>query len=168
MLRGHREELLAALGHIAGRAEWGIKLYLAQADAPGDPTTGGTDGTTKMADTTTGHARPGTAYLLCRKVRREDLERAVSRAAAAAEQIHATLAATAVESARHPLQSAEASGRREPMVLNGAYLIEDSRRAAFDAAVDALVADHAELRMEMTGPWPPYSFSGVAAWPEGG
>ena len=83
-----------------------------------------------------------------------------------AQQIHAALAKTAAASTCHPLQTSEASGRREPMVLNAAYLVEDDSLSALEATVSTLAAGHPELRIEVTGPWPPYSFSSVGPAPE--
>jgi hypothetical protein len=157
MLGARRGEFLDALDRIAGCAEWGVKLYVAQAASDASPT-----------PTDTADDRPGTAYLLRRQQHHRDREQNLRRAADDAQQIHSSLAAFAAESTLHPLQSAEASGRRAPMVLNGAYLVDDGHLAAFDTAVDAVVEDHPELRLELTGPWPPYSFSSVGTEPEQG
>jgi hypothetical protein len=45
------------------------------------------------------------------------------------------------------------------MVLNGAYLVDDVRAADFEELVVQLRADHPGVRLEVTGPWPPYSFA---------
>ena len=155
MLRERGGKLLRTLGQLAGRSEWGVKVYadLRSTDA--------FDGAS-IAD----EQHPGTAYLLRRKAQQEDRHRALRQAGEEAQQVHVALAATAAASTCHPLQTSEASGRREPMVLNGAYLIEDDRRPALEAKVDALAADHPRLRLEVTGPWPPYSFSDVGSEPE--
>lgn len=150
MLRAQHGELLGALGRIAGRTEWGVKVYVAEPSAPDSE-----------PDPATDEQRPGTAYLMRRKARHEDHREALRHAMDQAQQVHAALAATAAASTQHPLQTTEASGRREPMVLNGAYLVDDAGLPALEAAVDALAADHPGLRLEVTGPWPPYSFSGV-------
>jgi hypothetical protein len=47
------------------------------------------------------------------------------------------------------------------MILNAAYLVADDRDGDFAAAVDSLAAGHPALRLEITGPWPPYSFAGL-------
>ena len=64
-----------------------------------------------------------------------------------------------MDSRLHPPQSAQLSGRSESMVLNAAYLLDDDRAAGFAAAVEALSDRHPRLRLELTGPWPPYSFT---------
>jgi len=47
------------------------------------------------------------------------------------------------------------------MVLNVAYLLDDTRADDFAAAVAALADQHPGVRLELTGPWPPYSFAGT-------
>ena len=157
MLQARRDELSAALARIAGSTEWGIKLYLA--DQPAAELDG---------DRPDEQERPGTAYLLRRKAQRDDRLRAREQAVDAADRIHDALAAVAAESTRHPLQTPQASGRCEPMLLNGAYLVPDERLPAFDKVIASCAADHGELSVEVTGPWPAYSFADVGGLPEGG
>lgn len=47
------------------------------------------------------------------------------------------------------------------MVLNGTYLVDDERRDEFADAVAAARTQFDGLQLELTGPWPPYSFAGV-------
>jgi hypothetical protein len=47
-----------------------------------------------------------------------------------------------------------------PTLLNAAYLLDASAVVTFTAAVAGLATAHPELRVELTGPWPPYSFAG--------
>ncbi|WP_431683171.1 GvpL/GvpF family gas vesicle protein [Kitasatospora sp. KL5] len=150
-LRGAGERLQAALDRVADRDEWGVKAYL-DAPAPDAPTADPPDGAAVADD------RPGTAYLLRRRAQRDDRAHRFEQAHERARQIHAALAALADEATEHPLQSAEASGRAAPMLLNGAYLVEHARAAGFGAAVTELGRRFTGVRMELTGPWPPYSF----------
>ncbi|WP_010596283.1 GvpL/GvpF family gas vesicle protein, partial [Rhodococcus sp. P14] len=53
------------------------------------------------------------------------------------------------------------SGRRDWMVLNGTYLVDDDRADEFARAVEELRKEYRGIRLELTGPWPPYSFAGV-------
>jgi hypothetical protein len=45
------------------------------------------------------------------------------------------------------------------MVLNDAYLVDLDDAEAFARTVQRLADAHAELSIELTGPWPPYSFA---------
>ncbi|MEE1787068.1 GvpL/GvpF family gas vesicle protein [Streptomyces sp. SP17BM10] len=148
LLRERHDELAEALRRIDGRTEWGVKAYLTDRPPAPEEETGPDDGD-----------RPGTAYLLRRRARRQQREETLRQASDDAGSIHAQLAGLAVAAALHPPQSAETSGRAEPMVLNGSYLVDlvDGKRLA-DAVAD-IAEGHPRLRLELTGPWPPYSFA---------
>ncbi|MFG2819595.1 GvpL/GvpF family gas vesicle protein [Kitasatospora sp. NPDC048365] len=148
LLHQHRSTFHAALERIAGRTEWGVKGYLDTTRLPPDDDTG-----------TPSPERPGTAYLLRRRAARDRAGRALDDAAERAGQIHRRLAEYADEATEHPLQSPEVTAVRDPMVLNGAYLVDRSRAQGFaDLLADLRQAHTPALRVELTGPWPPYSF----------
>ncbi|MCG6494198.1 GvpL/GvpF family gas vesicle protein [Kitasatospora sp. A2-31] len=154
VLREHRDELLGALRRIAGRAEWGVKAHLGTTEAPEEPAVGGAD-----------QERPGTAYLLRRRDRRRTREAELQRGYEDAEVVHRVLAASADGAVSHPPQPAEASAGRGPALLNGAYLVDRERQAAFEAALEDCAERFPGLRLELSGPWPPYSFAGPpGAW----
>ena len=77
-----------------------------------------------------------------------------------AQAVHAELTAKAIGTRLHPPQSAQLSGGRRSMLLNAAYLLETADCVTFTAAVAGQASAHPELRVELTGPWPPYSFAG--------
>jgi Gas vesicle synthesis protein GvpL/GvpF len=47
------------------------------------------------------------------------------------------------------------------MVLNAAYLVDENRAESFIERVHAWARDSRELTVEVTGPWPPYSFAAL-------
>ncbi|MGN6335476.1 GvpL/GvpF family gas vesicle protein, partial [Mycobacterium sp.] len=79
---------------------------------------------------------------------------------AAAERIHAALLAHAVDGKRKPASDRSLSGRDAWTVLNGTYLVDTSSLDDFRAAVAAVGEQSAGIELEITGPWPPYSFAG--------
>jgi hypothetical protein len=147
LLEAHREEFGRVLDHIRGRQEWGVKAYAtdpgpakAQASAPG---------------------RPGTAYLMRKREQRDRAGRITSDAAERAQRLHETLTGHAADSRVYPAQDPRLSGRPEPMVLNAAYLLPaDGAGPLRDAAAQF---DSPGLRVELTGPWAPYSFAEVSS-----
>ncbi|BCL14283.1 GvpL/GvpF family gas vesicle protein [Micromonospora sagamiensis] len=160
LLRDRGADLSATLARLAGHQEWGVKGYL----LPGGPAPGDTG--PAVPGTTVGGAEApvaggtgaGAAYLRRRRAQlqaREDGQQVAARSAAA---VHAELAGHATESCRHTPQDRRLSGAAHPMALNGAYLVPVEGLAGFRAAVAALAARHPALRLELTGPWPPYSF----------
>jgi hypothetical protein len=76
------------------------------------------------------------------------------------QAVHADLTAKAKDARLHPPQSPQLSGIQEPMLLNAAYLLDAADGVSFTAAVAGQATAHPELRIELTGPWPPYSFAG--------
>jgi hypothetical protein len=172
-LAERRAALRGALRQVGGRVEWGVKAYAmpeSEMAARGPDGAGGRDGTpsggagaAEARDGGAGAAEArdgGLAYL---RRRREQLTAGrESRAAAigAARALHGALAGQAERARLHPPQAPELSGVRLPMLLNAAYLMPADGTAEFTAAVAAQANAHPELRIELTGPWPPYSFTG--------
>jgi Gas vesicle synthesis protein GvpL/GvpF len=153
LLRERRDELTEVLGRVVGRSEWGVKAY-AIAETPAQEPS--------EADAAAGE-RPGMAYLRRRKQQQQSREQASQRLAERAQQIHAEVSRVAVASRQHPPQDPRLSGHQGTMILNTAYLIDDDRADALAAAVEELRAGLSGIRMEITGPWPAYSFTGLDA-----
>ncbi|WP_405434795.1 GvpL/GvpF family gas vesicle protein [Micromonospora sp. NBC_00617] len=100
--------------------------------------------------------------------RRRKLRTALTLAAAVAAgragAVHVALCEVAVAGRRHAPQDRRLSGVPAPMALNGAYLVDTAALPRFTDLVGALGSRHPGLRLELTGPWPAYSF--VAERPE--
>jgi hypothetical protein len=104
--------------------------------------------------------RTGTAYLMRRRRELASREEAYQAAAAEADHIHATLMRHAVDGKRRPPPDRSLSGRDEVTVLNGTYLVDSDAVELFRKTVAALSMSTSKLSLELTGPWPPYSFAG--------
>ncbi|MEU4893893.1 GvpL/GvpF family gas vesicle protein [Streptomyces sp. NPDC044780] len=148
MLQERREDFTATLRRVTGRTEWGVKAYVDPASFLPDPD-----------EDESGGDSPGTAYLMRRRAQRQDQETAHLRATERAEEIHASLAALAVATAAHPPQDAALAAYEGWMVLNNSYLVPDDRTEEFTDAVTALKERHPTVTLELSGPWPPYSFT---------
>lgn len=144
LLRQRTAEFAAALDRIRGRAEWGVKAFVPPVT---DPPRAALDAPT---------VGPGTSYLLRRRAARDAATQGLRRAADAAEELHEELHAAAVASRRYPPQDPRLTGRRDEMVLNAAYLVEEAAVPEFRRAVENRSVE--ALRLELTGPWAPYSF----------
>jgi hypothetical protein len=144
-----REASLSALERVAGRDEWGVKAYpvsAVEAGAEPEPVPAGAVG-------------PGRAYLQRRQMQLQWQEQSLRAAMAEAEQVYCALVQLAVAGRRHPPQDLRLSGRHEPMVLNAAFLVDTASAGTFALAVKQANAEHSGLELELTGPWPPYSFA---------
>lgn len=136
------------LDRVTGRTEWGVKAYAdISAGQPGSSEPRG--------------ERPGAAYLQRLRRREESREQAKEEALHHAAEVHASLVELADESTAHPPQSRELADYDGVMVLNGAYLVDETRESAFKEKLRELAHGHPKFRFELTGPWPPYSFATI-------
>jgi hypothetical protein len=143
-----REGLDTAFEVIGGRVEWTVKVW--RSDRPAE---------------LPGQARPasGADYLRQRASQAADRDRRRDRVAAAALDVHEELAEVATHAVVSPPHGRDVTGRAESMVLNAAYLVRRDERDVFFAQADRC-ADRwgpEGYVVEVTGPWPPYSFSAL-------
>ncbi|MBO0776713.1 MAG: GvpL/GvpF family gas vesicle protein [Actinobacteria bacterium] len=155
LLAGRQSDFAGALDRVTGRAEWGVKVFPASQPEPAPAEPAGTGAAGSRA------AGAGAAYLSRRRQQLSAAEQSRQAAAASAEHIHAMLARLAAAAQMRAPQAPQLSGLREQMILNGAYLVDENRSEAFTAAAADLAAGCSGVRVELTGPWPPYSFAAV-------
>jgi hypothetical protein len=132
LLADHHTEASASLDRVAGHREWGVRARLAH---PGKPAEVSTEGMS------------GTAYLAMRRDRLAAAARTRRDGSTAAVTLHAALAEHATETVQRTRKSATP-------LLDAAYLVPAGAEPVFHAET----ARHEELDIEVTGPWPPYSF----------
>jgi hypothetical protein len=160
VLDERRADFERALSRVTGRTEWGVKVsatpeaFAGDALGPGDTAAAG-----RPAPAASASDRPGTDYLRRRREDERSRQEGWDRAAAFAEEVHAALASVAVESRRHTPQDPRLSGQAGWMLLNGAYLVDDGRQDRLVAVVDRFDDPEGGVRVELTGPWAPYSFT---------
>ncbi|MFF2779529.1 GvpL/GvpF family gas vesicle protein [Streptomyces sp. NPDC058052] len=146
---------------LRAHAEYGVKLSVppaatgADEPAPADPDAG----TAASAGSAEGDPPgPGRAYLHRRRAQRRARETVHAQARHAASALAEAAALHASEHVRHAPQRSPLSGPYEN-VLNDSYLVADERVDAFRAAVSQVADRFPTLRVDVTGPWAPYSFA---------
>jgi hypothetical protein len=148
LLKEH-EEIETTLRRISGREELEVKAYA-------DP-----KGLANQGDLSHAPAaeRSSRGYLSRRRRQLGARQQGDGLAAAEADRVHAALLRCAVDGKRRPPtgQSPPESGTWT--VLNGTYLVDADVVELFLEAVAALERSTARIRLEVTGPWPPYSFA---------
>jgi hypothetical protein len=154
VLAERREAFTEVLDGITGRTEWGVKVYAGPAAQEPEPEP------EPEPEVPGGGGGAGTAYLRRRQDQRRRRQDAARRVGAQAEAMDAELAGHAAAVRHHPPQDPRLSGRRAMPVLNAAYLVDDERAGGFLEAARSLGARMAGIEVEVTGPWPPYSFIG--------
>jgi hypothetical protein len=146
--------LKRALDRVEGRREWSVKAFAPlpmAAEVPLD--------SHLPAE---GSLGAGAAYLMRRKAEQAQRERAGEVAANLADELHAALSAPAAASRRLTPQDPRLSGLVGTMILNGAYLVDEADGSAFVEEAQRLSMTHPDARLDIRGPWPPYSFVTLA------
>jgi len=145
LLRTRAQDFVAALDRVRGRREWAVKGFVGLTDPP------------SAAAGSTDTLSPGRSYLERRRAERDSHTRHIEDASTEADAIHNRLVKLTLASRRYPLQDRRLSGYRDEMVLNAAYLLPAGAEIEFRRVVDEYHEGH--LRLELSGPWAPYSFA---------
>jgi hypothetical protein len=148
MIEAREEEFRRTLDRLDGRVEWGVKVYAdiapAQPEQPPSKPSSGRD------------------YLRQRRAQTRSHEGMWQKAEAFADRLHRELSEKAEDSRLHAPQNPELSGASGRNMLNAAYLVPRAHSEEFVEMVDSAKDETPGLRVELTGPWAPYSFAGDA------
>jgi hypothetical protein len=133
-------ELTFLLQSFEGTEEWGVKVHMESwPDSPGDD------------PYAVSSSSSGPDGLPVRQPRWQQAE-------ACADKIDRALNGIAIATRRHPAPYPQFDDIEGWLVLNSVYLLDTERAAEFGGLVQRLTEEHAGLRADVTGPWPPYSF----------
>lgn len=151
LLRRETRALSDALAALAGKAEWGVKVFSLgpSVAAPEAELEAGARSGASGAD-----------YLQRRLHEREARAQAAQHVEEAVGDVHQRLGELATDALILPPQRPQASGREGEMVHNGVYLIGEPAQERFHEEVRALADEYGPLGLELetTGPWPAYNF----------
>ena len=152
------DRLAAALAHVRGKREWGVKAF--SDDAALGAWIERTDERAGRLREQIAASPAGSAYFARKKLEQVLREEGAELAAECARRVHEVVAAAASEARANRPQRKEVSGHEGAMILNGAYLVERKREDEFAATAAEVASRYAELgiSMDVTGPWPPYNF----------
>ncbi|NEA63366.1 GvpL/GvpF family gas vesicle protein [Streptomyces sp. SID12488] len=136
----------STLNRLEGHDEWGVKIYAHPPTAtpsPGD------------------RPRSGRDYLRARRTSRDGHDLALRTAADLGARVDRMLAEANLASdvRHHRPQPATLSAKPGENVVNAAYLVPRKHTRSFQDRVEVLAAGTAGVRLEITGPWAPYSFA---------
>ncbi|MGP2442630.1 GvpL/GvpF family gas vesicle protein [Streptomyces sp. JW3] len=148
MMEEREQGFLRTLERLAGRVEWGVKVYVESG--------GGQQAAAQPA----GKPASGRDYLLQRRMRTRAGEDLWQRAEEFAGRLHETLSGRADDARLHTPQNPQLSGAAGRNVLNAAYLVRRDLSEEFVELVDRTKDDAPGIRVELTGPWAAYSFAG--------
>ncbi len=150
LLEQHAAAARQRLAHLDTHREWGVRLTR---EAPGP------DADTTEDEQAERAQMSGTSYLAARREALQRGQRAEQETAALVQQVEEALSEYAVDLAHR------GGGPGSGALADLAYLVPQPRQEAFLDAVERLgreVADE-RLLLDLTGPWPPYSFATLDA-----
>jgi hypothetical protein len=149
LLLNEHEVIDTALRRVSGREELAVKVYT-------DPKSLALQG--DLIHSPAAESLSRTAYMLRRRRQLTAQHEGLRLAAAEADRVHAVLLRCAVD-AKRKQPNERPSGHGPWTVSNGSYLVEGDAVELFMETVSALERSTARVRLEVTGPWPPYSFA---------
>ncbi|MFI7411941.1 GvpL/GvpF family gas vesicle protein [Streptomyces sp. NPDC049627] len=162
MMEAREEDFRRVLDRLDGRVEWGVKVYAetesAASAAPAAPAAPAESGRPESKA-----ALSGRDYLRQRRMQTRAREDVWQAATAFAGRLHEKLSAFAEDSRLHAPQSATLSRASGQNMLNAAYLVPRADSEEFVELVDREKDDAPGIRVELTGPWAAYSFTGEFA-----
>lgn len=160
-LEENEHRFVTALARIAGRSEWGVKVYALSGDPAGTPTATPQPTTVPGASPGPPGSGAGRAYLDRVRGRQQAREDRHDAALRAAELVEVRLREVAVAARRLRPHSTELTGERRAQVLNTTCLVADSRSGELGSLIEELRRDPAlrGVEVELSGPWAPYSFA---------
>ncbi|MET9021745.1 GvpL/GvpF family gas vesicle protein [Actinopolymorpha sp. NPDC004070] len=148
------DRLAAELDRLDGASEWGVKAYV-------EPPDDRTDQVPAYLD----EPATGTTWMVRRReaaAAREAAGRLRGSVAAALEDALAGYVRDVVvrASARVGHPAGHSTAAHTDLAFDGVYLISHSRQEEFDTALGDVARQYAAdgLRVEVSGPWPPYHF----------
>jgi hypothetical protein len=150
LLATHAATARTQLERIGNAREWGVRLVRTLAVDP--------------VPASAGAEVSGTEFLSRRRLALTEAE----RAGAAAERAAGRLEEALEPHTRACLRRGGSPG--SSLLLDLAFLVEPDSEAAVTAALEQLAADEAAngLALELSGPWPPYSFASLTEEVPGG
>lgn len=160
-LRSWYRRIHRYLDEVGHAEEWGLKVYagVGAGGPAGDPSPAEPSEPPRGGDGPPGSGG-GRDYLLEKRRRRDASRRAERRLAALAEGIFEEAGARSQRARRNPVFGTEGGDPRGRMILNAAFLVRRGDVPGFRRRLAGLARAHEVegLRLEESGPWPPYNF----------
>ncbi|MGW1373115.1 GvpL/GvpF family gas vesicle protein [Streptomyces sp. NPDC002446] len=140
------------LSRLEGHVELGVKVHAVPRAAAAAPDATGADPASSLAS-------PGRAYLQRRRAQQRTHREAYRAAGSLVGDVRSRAASLARAVARHRTQQGELAPGTGENLANEAYLVPADRIREFHQALVGLADDAIGVRIEITGPWAPYSFA---------
>ncbi|MFI9646034.1 GvpL/GvpF family gas vesicle protein [Streptomyces sp. NPDC052040] len=150
MLDERKADLTAQLDRLADHEEWGVKVYAEAQPPSAAPASPASPAVAEDA---------GRAYLRRRRHQRQEREDAWRVAEEAVRRTEREARGLAVERTRHRPQQGSLARTPGENIANDAYLVPRRVSGEFRTRMLHAADGLAGVRVEVTGPWAPYSFT---------
>ena len=158
LLKENNVEFKAVLAHLAGKEEWGLKIYCNTGYFK-DALSAGNERIAEIDKEITA-AGKGKAYFL--KKKKDEIIKGVinEKISEYTKDCFERLKVTAVDTRINNILPKEVTEKQEDMVLNAAFLVNNKRIKDLESVLAYLKAKYTNkgLIFDCTGPWPPYNF----------
>ncbi|HUT04004.1 MAG TPA: GvpL/GvpF family gas vesicle protein [bacterium] len=153
----HHGAISRFLGEVDNKAEWALKGFLDRAQAHRSLNSELMAGEKELLASVS----PGKLYFMQRQMAAEVEQQLNQRLKAILTGIWEDLGRYAARFCERKVLSRDATGLDVDMVLNWAFLLSRDSEEVFAACLNRMKAAQAKhgLHFELSGPWPPYSFS---------
>ncbi|MFD7445450.1 GvpL/GvpF family gas vesicle protein [Streptomyces sp. NPDC059909] len=148
VLEAQRDTFAERLSRLAAHVEWGVKIYVEPSSAP-----------VPAEEAPAEELSPGRAYLRTRREQKSVRNTVYQAAQTAAERVETAARRLAADRARHRVQQGELATGAGENIVNDAYLVPRDRADEFRTEVSRAAEGLDGVRVELTGPWAPYSFA---------
>jgi len=165
-LNKHYEQFKATLEKLKGKLEWSLKVYITDKKRF-EQAIKEKNELIKEKEKEIASLPEGMAFFM-----EEELKEIISKEVDEElnnilEALFESLGKQASASSKNRILEKELTGRREPMVLNAAYLISEEKIEDFKKAAEAL---NRQIQangfcLEYSGPWPAYNFTQIESFP---
>ncbi len=157
-LKKHYSQFKQSLGNLAGKQEWGVKVYLNHEAF--DKEIKKVSPVVQEKEKEIASLPEGMAYFM-----QKQIDEAVSKEADKAlqnymENFFETLKKNATIGTKGKILEKELTRKSLPMVLNAIFLVSEQRLEDFIKEIDKLNQEYKPkgFNFEYSGPWPPYNF----------
>jgi hypothetical protein len=160
MLRDRRTQLTEVLARVRAGREYALRVYRVDSELAANVVE--LDPDLRRLSAEAASAPPGQQYLLRRKMDEQARNSVKATAGRLAGEIRDALASLALDSVVRPIPGTAAGDAPGTMVLNAAFLVPVASLPEWLETAGTLNDRYRPmgLRLDLTGPWPPYHFAG--------
>ena len=161
-IQKYHNEIIKSLLYVENKEEWSVKVYCDKKDIVANMSR--LSEKVAAIDEEINSATPGKAYILGKKKNDIIDKEIIVIYNSYSKLIFSAFNELSEEFKLNTLLGSEVSGRSDDMILNATFFIKKENIDNFFVVSDIMLSeyDNIGLDIELTGPWPPYSFINIS------